>query len=116
MGVWGCDAESRRHLFGPARAFALGQKLGQAKIEKFHLSAIGEENIGRLDVAVNDGFGVSRFEGIRHLVAVFGHALEVNGAPHNPVFEGLPLEKFHDDEVLAFILVHVINRADVRMV
>ncbi len=116
MSVLGRGAESCHCLFSSARAPALWQKFRQAKIEKLYLPAIGEENIGWLDVAVNDGFGVGCFEGIRHLVAVFWHALEFDGFSHNPVFKGLPFEKLHDDEALTLILVHVINRADVRMV
>src|SRR6266478_5747376 len=98
MSVLGRGAEGCHCLFSSARAPPLWQKFRQAKIEKLYLPAIGEENIGWLNVAVNDGFGVGCFEGIRHLVAVFWHALEFDGFSHNPVFKGLPFEKLHDDE------------------
>ncbi len=101
---------------GAIRALALGQKFGQTKIEQLYLAAISEENVRGLDVAVNNGFGMGRFQGIRHLEAIFRHALQVDGLPRNTVFEGLPFEKLHDNEALPFELIHVINCADVRMV
>ncbi len=57
-----------------------------------------------------------RFQGVRHLVAVLRHALQIQRSPRNAVFQCLSFKKFHDDEVLAFILVYVINRADMGMV
>ena len=65
---------------------------------------------------MNDGFGVRRFQSICHLEAVLRHALQVYGLSVDPVFQRVPFQEFHDNEVLAFVLVHVINRADVRMI
>jgi len=39
--------------------------LGQSEIENLGVVAIGDENIGRLNVAMDDVFGVSRFERVR---------------------------------------------------
>src|SRR6267154_6140023 len=116
MAIFGGGAEGCRSVSGTISGPPLGQKFCEAKIEKFHLATVGDENIGWLDVAVNDGLGVGRFKSVCHLVAVFWNALEVYRSPGNPVFQRVPFEKFHDDEVLTIILVHVINRADVRMV
>ena len=33
-----------------------------------------------------------------------------------PVLERLPFEKLHDDERLAFVLINVVNRADIRVI
>ena len=111
-----CGAETPGLLQGKFRAFALRQKLGETKIEELYLTAIGNENVRGLDVAVNDGLGVCGFEGIGHLVAIFRDALDFHGFSGNEVLEGVAFQVFHDDETLAFILIHVIDRADMRMI
>src|SRR5580704_9836395 len=98
------------------RASSFRQKFGEAKVEKFHLAVVGKENVRWLDIAVNDGFGMGGVERIRDLVAVFRDALKVQGLAGNSMLESLALKKFHNNEILALILVHVINRADMWMV
>ena len=53
------------------RGLALGGELGQAEIQNFCLAAVDEKNIGGLDVAVNDAFGVRGFEAVGDLNADF---------------------------------------------
>ena len=65
---------------------------------------------------MNDGLGVGGFESIGHLVAIFRDALNVYGLPGNAVFKSVAFEVLHHDETLAFILIHVIDRADMRMI
>ena len=59
--------------------------LGQAEIENFGVSAIGDEDIRRLDVAMNDALGMSGIERVGNLDA------EVNTSDR---FEGLPDDGF----------------------
>src|SRR5271169_2945127 len=47
-----CQSACRRTL---ARRTGCGRDLRQAEIENFGVSAFGDENIGRLYVAMNDG-------------------------------------------------------------
>ena len=41
--------------------------LGQPEIENFCVTAVGDEEVGGLDVAMNDALGVGGIEGIRDL-------------------------------------------------
>jgi hypothetical protein len=40
---------------------------GETEIENFDVAALGDENVGGLDVAVDDAFGVRGIEGVRDL-------------------------------------------------
>src|SRR5256885_13046652 len=97
-------------------ASVLREELGQTKIEKFYLRAIGYENVRGLDVAVDDGLGVSGFECVGHLIAKLGYTLDLHGLAGNEMLKRLPFEKFHDDKILVGVLVDVVNRADVRVI
>jgi len=48
-------------------AARLRRQFGQPKVQHFGLSALRNENVCGLDVAVNDSFGVRRFERIGNL-------------------------------------------------
>ncbi len=100
----------------PGCASAFRQKFGKAKIQKLYLAAVRYENIRRLDVAVDDRFRVRRVKGVRHLEAILRDSLDLQWPPGNAVLERLPLKDLHNNEVLAFVLVHVVNCADVRMI
>ncbi len=46
-----------------------GEELGEAKIENFDGATLGNENVGGLDVAVDDAFFVGGVEGVGELNA-----------------------------------------------
>ncbi len=114
--VLGGETEAGRYGGVAGSASALRHELGEAEIQELHLAASSDKNVGGLDVAVDYGFRMSGIQGVGHLIAIFGDPLDVQRLARNAVFEGEPLENFHDDEVLAFVLVHVVDGADVRMV
>ena len=73
-----CRAGARKKRFVHGRGGAnrigrvrgsLGSALGQSEIEDFRLIAAGHENVGGLDVSMDDAFGVSRIERVRDLNA-----------------------------------------------
>ena len=45
------------------------KSFGEAEVENFGVAAIGDENIGGLDVAVDDAFSVGGVEGVGDLGA-----------------------------------------------
>src|ERR1700744_3087205 len=70
----------------------------QSEVEYFGLLAIGDENIGRLDVAVNDALGVSGIEGVGNLLAEFEETLEIEAAARDRVLERFAFQAFHRNE------------------
>ena len=75
--------------------------LGQAEIENLCLIALSDENVGGLDVAVNDAFGVSGIEGIGDLDGEVEQTIELHGLAVDCALEGLAFEQLHGDEVTA---------------
>src|SRR5260370_20375120 len=49
-------------------------------------------------------------------MAIFGNALDVQGLAGDAMLEGLAFEKLHDNEILFFVLVDVVNGADVGVI
>ena len=88
----------------------------QAKVEQLCLSAIGDENIGRLDVAMNDFFGMSRIECIGNLRPQIEHLIDFHRLSVDRVLERLSLHHLHRDERTPFVLADFVDGADVGMV
>ena len=97
-------------------SFPVGHQLGQSKIENLGVPAPRDEDIRRLDVAMDDSLGMRRIERIRNLHAEIEHLLDRQRFIFDPVLQRLAIEKFHGDERLAIYFVHVVNRADIGMI
>ena len=72
--------------------------LGQPEIEDLGMSAIGDKNVCRLDVAVHDAFAVRGIQGIGHFNAQAQEHLEFHRLALDQVFQGLAAEALHHDE------------------
>jgi hypothetical protein len=88
----------------------------QTKIEKFGVPAFRDEDVRRFDVAVDDFARMRRVQSVRNLDSDIQHQLARDRAAADPMFERLPVEKLHHDELLAVELADVIDRADVRVI
>jgi hypothetical protein len=88
----------------------------QAKIENFGVSTRTDENIGRLNVSVNDAGGVSGVERIGDFNGEREESLCAKDTLCNAIPQSCSLQEFHGDKRLAVLLTDVIDRADVRMV
>ncbi len=80
------------------------------------MPALGDENIGGLDVAVNDAFAVGGIKRLGNLNGYFEDGLNFHGAAGDAMFECLAVEKFHDDIGFAIFFADIVNRADVGMI
>ena len=90
---------------------------GEAEIENFGVGAFGDEDVGGLDVAVNDAFGVSGFEGVGDFDdGEVEEAVELEGTAGDEILTGLAFETFHGDEGLSVFFADIVDGADVGVV
>ena len=99
----------------PLTAFVAGN-FGEAEIEDFGVAALGDEDVGGLDVAMDDAFAVGGVERVGDLNGEIEQIVEFHGAAGDGVLQGLAVEKFHGDEGFAVGFADIVNRADVGMV
>src|SRR5260370_17480969 len=76
-------------------------QLGQAEIENLGVAAGGNEDVGRLDVPVNDSFGVSGVESIVDLAGQIQQAFQFHGAAAYDWLQPCPLQNPHANESLS---------------
>ncbi len=104
-----------RHC-GASDAAAFRGLLRQAEIENLCVVVGGDENIGRLDIAMDDALGVRRFEPFGDFDAQIEQQIERERLPTDPVLERLAFEALHRQERLAFVFADFVDRADIGMV
>jgi hypothetical protein len=90
--------------------------LGQAEVEHLHLSCIGDEDVGGLDVTVDDAALVGGVERIGDLDAVFHQGREFDRLSADLLIQRLAFEQLHGHELLAVVVADLVNGADVAMV
>ena len=101
---------------GAGHAAALCRLLRQAEIEDLRVPVRGDENIGRLDVAVNDALGMRRFEPFGDLDAQFEQQIERKRLAVDAVLERFAFEALHREERLAFVLADFVDGANVGVI
>ena len=89
---------------------------GQAKIQNLGMPTPCDKDIGRLDTAMNDAFGMNGVEGIGNFDSRFKNPLQIHRPVPDEVLQGCAIEKFHHDERPAILLTDFVNRTDVGMV
>ena len=117
---------SRQHTHSGQRIFLrrtavrrdvlVAYQLGQAKVEDLRAAVSSKEDIRRLDIAMNNAFGMRRDQRIRHLDRDLEQLLHLHGFAMQPLLQALPLQLLHDDEGVPVVIVDFVNRADVGMV
>lgn len=80
------------------------------------MSCGGEEDVGGLDVAVEDAFAVGGVEGVGDLDAEVEQAGEGHGLAAKELVEAVAFEDLHDDEGRVAGLVELVDGTDGGMV
>ena len=94
-----------------------GQQFGEAEVEDLDLSTIDQEEICRLDVAMDNSSTVCPVEGVSHLNADVDDLMDLEGlGTGEAVSQRQAFHQFHDEEGSAFVLADVVDRADVRVI
>src|SRR5207302_731233 len=94
----------------------MGGDLGETEVENLGVTALGDENVGGLDVAMNDALGVSGVERVGDFDGKLEQSLGLDGMPRDAVLQGHAFEVLHHDEGLAIVLIDFVNGADVGMI
>ncbi len=90
--------------------------LGEAEVENLGVSALRDENVRGLDVAMDDAFGVSGVESVGDFDGKRNELIVGERAAGDQMVERNAIEKFHGDEGLALVLTDVVNGTYVGMV
>jgi hypothetical protein len=94
----------------------LRAQLREAEVEHLHLLARRDEDVCRFDIAVHDAVRMRGVERVGNLNRDLEHGADRRADGRRCADRGLPLQQLHRDELGAFVLVDVVNRADVRVV
>jgi hypothetical protein len=95
---------------------AARREFGETKIKNLGLPVRRDENVGGLDGAMNDAFGVSGVERIGDLNSQIQHQLYRHGLSADPTLERLTVEELHGQERPIILLPNFMNCADVEMI
>ena len=90
--------------------------LGQAEIQKFGLAALGDEDISRLDIAMDDALRMRGVQSVSHFCAQLYDFFRWQRPSRDVVGERYACQQLHRDERTPFMFVHFVDRADVGMV
>ena len=90
--------------------------LRQTEIENLGVTALGDENVGRLDVAMNDSFGVSGIQCIGNLDGQIEQNIRLDGLSRDAMLQREAIQKFHGDERLPVLFADFVDGADVGMI
>jgi hypothetical protein len=95
---------------------ASGCDFRQSEIENLGVSALGDEDIGRLDVAVDDSFGMGGIEGVGDFDGECENQFGFQRTIADPVLECKAVQKLHGDEGLAILFADVVDGANVGVI
>jgi len=80
------------------------------------MTALGDEDVGGLDIAMNDPRRVRRTEGVSDFDVKRQQHIDFQRTSSNAVLQHHAVQKFHGDERLPFVFPDLMDGADVGMV
>ncbi|HUI77606.1 MAG TPA: hypothetical protein VLY24_06805 [Bryobacteraceae bacterium] len=98
------------------KAGAAGGHFGEAEIEDLGVAALADENVGGLNVAVNNALVVGGIERVGDFDGQGKKFVEFHRLAADAVLQGHAIEVLHGDEGPAFMFANVVNGADVGVV
>ena len=88
----------------------------QPEVQNLGVSALGDKDVGGLDVAVDDAFGMGCIQCVGDLDGQRQNQLGFHRSASNAVLQRQAVQKLHGDERFAVLIVNFVDRADVRMI
>jgi hypothetical protein len=80
------------------------------------VSALGDENVCGLDVAMDNALAVRCVERVGDFDCQGKQNLGFQGTSGDAMLQGQAVEEFHGDERMSLVLADVMNGADIRMI
>jgi len=77
------------------------------------VASLGDENVGRLDVSMNNACGVGSISNLNRQTE---QNFRLDGLSRDPLFQRHAVKKLHGDISTAVLFANVMNRADVGMI
>src|SRR5271165_114908 len=93
-----------------------GTYLRQAEVENLGVSTPGDENIGGLDIAMNDARLMGGVQRIRDVNRQSQQQFRLHRTATDAMLQRHAIEELHRNERSAVLLIDVVDRADVGMV
>ena len=90
--------------------------LGQAEVEHLGVAAFGDKNVGRLDIAMNDPFGVGCVQRVGHLNTQRQRSRDIERLAADMLAKRLTVEQLHHQKWMARRFTHVVNGANIGMI
>jgi hypothetical protein len=92
------------------------RELGEAEIQHLGVAALGNKDVGRLDVAVDDALGMRGVEAVGNLDGQREHGFVTQRLSADEVFQADAVQKLHGDEGLLTVFADFVDGADVGMI
>jgi len=80
------------------------------------MSALGDKDVRRLKVSVDDAFGVGSVERVGDLDSERQQHLDFQRTSGDAVFQRHAVEKLYDDERMSIVLADLVDDADVAVI
>ena len=101
---------------GVARRAAGQRHFRQSEIENLGVPTLGDEDIRRLDVAMDNAFCTGRVECIGDLDAEAENQFRIHRAIADAVLQRHAVQILHRNERSPLLVINLVNRADIRVV
>ncbi len=95
---------------------ARGRHFRQPKIQNLCVSTFGHQNIGGLDVPVDDAFRVRGIERVGNFNCQSEQYIRLHGPSRDAMLQGHAVQKLHDQKGMPVILPDLVDGADIGMV
>src|SRR5262249_9408318 len=91
-------------------------QLGQPEIQDLGVISLGDEDVGWLDIAMDDALGMRGVEGVGNLKRKREQSFVIEPGAATDIFERRALQKLHGDESLPLLFADVVDGADVGVI
>lgn len=118
-GVTKCTQErprTRQHLLRSQEPPGIGALLGQPEIHNLDLVVTRNQNVFRLQIAVDDAGGMRASDRIRNLQAVSHHLAKRKTVGGNDLRQRLAFNVFHHDEITVRLRQEIVDGNDVGVI